>query len=97
MKSVYSEYVTKYFKSEYERATAMTKTVTGAYESATQIKNAQNDLIAIGIPQEQIFVDDDNKQIKVIIADETEPEIEDILKQHDASSMSVTTNWRLES
>ena len=70
----------------------MTMTVTGTYESATQIKNAQNDLIAIGIPQEQIFVDEENQQIKVMIADETEPEIEDILKQHDASSTSVTTN-----
>ena len=33
----------------------MTKTVTGTYESVNQIKNARNDLIAVGIPQEQIF------------------------------------------
>lgn len=70
----------------------MTKTVTGTYESTNQIKNARSDLIAIGIPQEQIFVDEENHQIKVMIADETEPEIEDILKQHDASSTTVTTN-----
>ena len=69
----------------------MTKTVTGTYESADQIKNAREDLIATGIPQEQIFVDEENRQIKVMIADETEPEIEDILKRHDASSMTVTT------
>ncbi|WP_432472472.1 hypothetical protein [Amphritea sp. HPY] len=70
----------------------MTKTVTGTYESANQIRNARNDLIAIGIPQEQIYIDEENQQIKVMIADETEPEIEDILKQHDASSTNVTTN-----
>ena len=69
----------------------MTKTVTGTYESANQIKNAREDLIATGIPQEQIFVDEENRQIKVMIADETEPEIEDILKRHDASSTTVTT------
>ncbi|WP_372834602.1 hypothetical protein [Pontibacterium sp.] len=69
----------------------MTKTVTGTYESVNQIKNARNDLIAVGIPQEQIFVDEENYQIKVMIADETEPEIEGILKNHDASSTTVTT------
>ncbi|WP_372738868.1 hypothetical protein [Neptunomonas sp.] len=70
----------------------MTKTVTGTYESTTQIKNARNDLIAIGIPQEQIFVDEEKQQIKVRIANETEPEIQEILKQHDASSTTVTTD-----
>ncbi|GGK54698.1 hypothetical protein [Amphritea balenae] len=70
----------------------MTKTVTGTYESANQIKNVRNDLIAIGIPQEQIYVDEENQQIKVMIADETKPEIEDIFKQHDASSTNVTTS-----
>lgn len=69
----------------------MTKTVTGTYESTDQIKNARDDLIATGVPQEQIFVDEDNLQIKVMIADATEPEIEDILKRHDASSTTVTT------
>lgn len=70
----------------------MTKTVTGTYESANQIKNARNDLIAIGIPQEQIYIDEENQQVKVMIADETASEIEDILKQHDANSTNVTTN-----
>jgi len=69
----------------------MTKTVTGTYESTTQIKNVKNDLIAIGIPQEQIFVDEENQQIKVRIANDTEPEIQEIFKQHDASSTTVTT------
>ncbi|MBY4677112.1 hypothetical protein [Marinobacterium arenosum] len=69
----------------------MTKTVTGTYESADQIKNARDDLIVTGIPQEQIFVDEDNLQIKVMIADATEPEIEEILKRHNASSTTVTT------
>ncbi len=69
----------------------MTKTVTGTYQSAGQIRNVREDLIATGIPQEQIYVDEENLEIKVIIADETEPEIEDILKRHDASSTTVTT------
>ncbi len=68
----------------------MTKTVTGAYESKTQVANIREDLIATGIPQEQIFVDKDNRQIKVIIADTTEPEIEGILQRHNAGSISVS-------
>jgi len=70
----------------------MTMTVTATFDSTNQIKNTHNDLIAIGIPQEQIYVDDENQLIKVMIADEIEAEIENILKQHDANSTSVTVN-----
>jgi hypothetical protein len=69
----------------------MTTTVTGTYETVDQITNAQEELIAVGIPQELIFVDKENRQLKVIIADVTEPEIEEILKRHDASSTEVFT------
>jgi len=68
----------------------MTMTVTGTCESAAQIKNTREDLIATGIPQEQIFVDETSRQIKVMIADVTEPEIEEILKRHNVSSMTVS-------
>ncbi len=70
----------------------MTMTVTGTYESAAQIKNTQEDLIATGIPQEQIFVDKENYHIKVMIADATEPEIEDILKRHNLHSMTKSSH-----
>ncbi len=69
----------------------MTMTVTGTYESSAHIRNAREDLIANGIPQEQIFVDEENLQVKVMIADVTEPEIEKILKGHNAKSTTVTS------
>jgi hypothetical protein len=69
----------------------MNKTVTATYESATQVKNTQDDLIATGIPKEQIFVDKKNNQIKVMIAEVTEPEIETILKRHKLTQITVST------
>ncbi len=68
----------------------MTMTVTGTYDSDTQIKNVRDVLIANGIPQEQIFVDQEQHQIKVMAVDSIEPEIEEILKLHNASSTSVS-------
>ncbi len=70
----------------------MTKSVTGTYPSNTQIQNAREDLIAAGIPQEQIYVDKAQHQLKVLIADATEPEVEEILKRHDATSTRVTSH-----
>ena len=70
----------------------MTMTVTGTYESSAQIKNTWEDLVATGIPQDQIFVDKENHNIKVIIADVTEPEIEVILKRHNIHSMITSTH-----
>ena len=70
----------------------MSKTVTSTYASHTQIKNVKEDLITIGVPREQIFVDDEKNQVKVMIADVTEPEIEEILTRHDAISTTVTTH-----
>lgn len=70
----------------------MTMTVTGSYESTAQLKNIREDLIATGIPQEQIFVDKENHHIKVMIADVTEPEIEDILTRHNIHSMTTSTH-----
>lgn len=67
----------------------MTMTVTGSYESDTAIKNTREDLISIGVPQEQIFVDAEHHQIKVMIADSTEPEVEEILRRHSPSDVSV--------
>ena len=70
----------------------MTMTVTGTYQSSAQIKNTREDLIATGIPQEQIFVDEENHHIKVMIADVTEPEIEASLKRHNLHSRTTSTH-----
>ena len=70
----------------------MNMTVTGTYESSTQASNTQEDLIATGIPKEQIFIDTKNNQIKVLIAEVTEPEIETILKRHKLSDITARSH-----
>ncbi|MHB1188897.1 hypothetical protein [Thiobacillus sp.] len=60
----------------------MTATVTGIYDSTDQIRNAEDDLLASGIPSEKIFVDEQARQIKVIIPETTKPEIVEILNRH---------------
>ncbi len=60
----------------------MTATVTGIYDSTDQIRNVEDDLLASGIPSEKIFVDEQARQIKVIIPETTKPEIVEILNRH---------------
>ena len=68
----------------------MSKTITRSFENATQIKNTRDDLIATGIPQESIFVDDENLQMKVMFPEQIEPEILEILKRHMPDTATAT-------
>lgn len=65
----------------------MTRTITGVYDSSDKIRNAREDLIATGIDQEKLFVDDANQQLKVMVPASAEPEIMEILKRHQPSSV----------
>jgi hypothetical protein len=60
----------------------MTETLTAAYESATQAENAVDDLIASGIPQENVFLDDKTNQVKVSVPEDSAPTIQEILERH---------------
>ncbi|HEC05934.1 MAG TPA: hypothetical protein ENJ12_03730 [Thiolapillus brandeum] len=60
----------------------MSKTITKTFKSHDTLSNVREDLIATGIEQEQIFVDKDNNQVKVIIPAEAEPEILEIMNRH---------------
>lgn len=60
----------------------MSETITKTYQSAEALKNVWEDLVATGIEQEQIFMDKENNQIKVITPAETEAEILEILGRH---------------
>jgi len=68
----------------------MTMVVSGTCESKEQITNTCEDLLASGIPQEQIFVEKSESIIKVMIANSTEPEVETIFKRHEIQEISVT-------
>ncbi len=60
----------------------MSKTITKTFEHVDTLKNVSNDLISTGIEQEHIFIDEDNKQVKVVIPAAIEPEIQEILSRH---------------
>jgi len=60
----------------------MNTTVTMSYGSLDSLKNVVDDLIGVGIPQEQFHVIKDSLQIKVITPKDTEPEIRELLNRH---------------
>jgi len=65
----------------------VTTTVTCTYDSADKVHNAREDLVATGIPQEEILVNEKTHQIKVISPDVTKPEIVEILSRHEPSDI----------
>ncbi len=61
----------------------MTVTITRTYASEEALKNVREDLIATGFEQEHIYIDRDNRQVKVIVPASAEPEVLEILGRHD--------------
>ena len=70
----------------------MTITVTGSYTSTERTKMVFNDLIAKGIPREQLFIDTYKNAVKVITADNMEFDIERILRTHNVRRYSIKRN-----
>jgi len=60
----------------------MSKTITKTYRSVGALHNVKEDLVATGIDQEEIYLDDDKKQLKVMFPATIEPEIVEILDRH---------------
>lgn len=61
----------------------MNTTLTGRFEQLDQARVAREEMIAAGIPQDKIFIDEDQRQIKVIIPEEQSPQILEIFSSHD--------------
>jgi hypothetical protein len=70
----------------------MTITVTGSYASSDQTQMVFDDLIAKGIPREQVFIDTYKNAIKVMTADNMEWDIERILRTHNVRRYSIKRN-----
>ncbi|MGH1461139.1 MAG: hypothetical protein ACRBB6_03795 [Neptuniibacter sp.] len=70
----------------------MTITVTGSYASSDQTQMVFEDLIAKGIPREQVFIDEGANAVKVMTADNMEWDIERILRTHNARRFSIRRN-----
>ncbi len=60
----------------------MSKTIIRTYASEEALRNVEEDLVATGIEQEQILIDKDTKQVKVVVPATAEPEIVEILERH---------------
>lgn len=72
----------------------MNKTLTATYGSEDTIKNVVEELIdAVGIPQEKVFVDKPNNQVKVITPVATEGEIKKVLQAHNPKNI-VEREWK---
>ncbi len=61
----------------------MSISITAKYDDIEGVRNAEDDLRSTGIESDRILIDEDGNRIKVIIADEARPEIEEILGRHD--------------
>jgi hypothetical protein len=60
----------------------MNTTMTVSYGSEDSLKNAVDDLLGAGIPQDQFHVIKGDLQIKVIAPKVSEPEIRELLERH---------------
>lgn len=60
----------------------MKKTINGSYDNHDQAKNTWDDLIATGIPRDNVFIDEENKLVKVSVPAEVEREVREIFDRH---------------
>lgn len=60
----------------------MNKTINGSYDNHDQAKNTWDDLIATGIPRDNVFIDEENKLVKVSVPEEVEREVREIFDRH---------------
>ena len=65
----------------------MAEVVSCTYDSADTVQNARDELVAAGIPQEKIYADKENSQIKVMIPATTKPEVVEILNRHNPTRL----------
>ena len=60
----------------------MNTTLTGRFDDVDKTKTAREEMFGFGIPREKVHIDEDEKQIKVIVPEEQAPQIRDILEKH---------------
>ena len=63
----------------------MNETVTASYTSIDQARNAEEELIADGMPREKIYIDEATKKIRVITPQASRPGIVELLAKHGLS------------
>jgi hypothetical protein len=66
----------------------MNEVISRVYASATGAKNAMEDLLATGIPREEIYLDAETHEIKVMVPASARPEVTEILQRHQPTETS---------
>ena len=66
----------------------MTKTLTARYETVDAARNAYEDLIGSGYPSENLFLQSESPELKVVTPSETEPQAREILGRHEPSEIT---------
>ncbi len=70
----------------------MNKVLTATFDSEDKLKAAKNHLLTTsiaGFPRENIYVDNEKKEIKVIIPETTKAEVEQVLNEHSPKKLTV--------
>jgi hypothetical protein len=65
----------------------MTTAVVATYKDAETIWNVKDDLISTGIPTDAIKIDKEHIKIRVMVPDESKPEIVEILNRHEPAEI----------
>ncbi|ATJ84057.1 hypothetical protein ACFPTY_13580 [Halomonas beimenensis] len=65
----------------------MTQTVTASYDDTLKARNAFNELVSDGFPRESLFLDEESREVKVIIGDEIRREVEEVLNRHEPAKV----------
>ena len=60
----------------------MLKTVYAAYDESDAVKNVLDELINHGIEREKIYADEKTREVRVMIPDDIESEVNEILHRH---------------
>jgi len=65
----------------------MSQTVTAAYDRVDKATNAFHELVAEGFTEEQLFLDTDSSQVRVVVPDTARGHVERILKRHEPDNL----------
>lgn len=65
----------------------MSKTITGDFRTEDAMRNAMDDLLSVGIPREQVFMDTAQMTLKVITPEATAREVNEILTRHQPTKL----------
>ncbi|WP_296806112.1 hypothetical protein [Thiocapsa sp.] len=70
----------------------MAEIITAVYQSHTSVVNVVNDLVATGIPQEEIHTreHEGKHEVQVLTPNVTQSEIKEILQRHQPLDLRVT-------